>query len=263
MKKLKNKILITIFLILTISITIILIAYNSSDYLREKNNITDNLNRMIPTNRNSIKPPENSLEHNKMPPSTEAKEKRFMDVKLYTVILDDNNNIYEIVNHTNEDNTPTEITEEATKIIKKSNKNSYIGNLYVSKYAYNYKKSNHLVIMDISETNSKLRTTLIISIIIFIIFEIIAYIISNIISNWLIKPVEASFNKQKQFIADASHELKTPLSVIIASAEALDNDKNNKKWLTNIKNESDRMNNLIKDLLDLAKLENDEIKRVY
>ena len=72
----------------------------------------------------------------------------------------------------------------------------------------------------------------------------------------IVKPAEESFNKQKDFIADASHELKTPLSVITASAEALEANPKEKKWLNNIKSESDRMNNLIIDLLDLAKTEN-------
>ena len=70
------------------------------------------------------------------------------------------------------------------------------------------------------------------------------------------KPAEESFEKQKDFIADASHELKTPLAVIMASADELKSDKKNAKYIDNIKYESERMNNLIKSLLDLSKLEN-------
>ena len=70
------------------------------------------------------------------------------------------------------------------------------------------------------------------------------------------KPAEDAFKKQKDFIADASHELKTPLAVIMASSDELKNDKKNKKYVDNIKYESERMNNLIKSLLDLSKLEN-------
>ena len=98
--------------------------------------------------------------------------------------------------------------------------------------------------------------------------------LSKLIAHWISKPVEETFDKQKEFIADASHELKTPLSVIIASSEALERNPKEKKWLDNIttfkdaiffeeifdniKTESSRMNNLIIDLLDLAKMEKDE-----
>ncbi|MCF0124485.1 MAG: HAMP domain-containing histidine kinase [Clostridia bacterium] len=94
------------------------------------------------------------------------------------------------------------------------------------------------------------------SLIIFILLEIVIIYISNKLTKWIIKPVEETFDKQKQFIADASHELKTPLAVIIASSEALENNPTEVKWIDNIKSESERMNNLITELLEMAKSEN-------
>lgn len=50
-------------------------------------------------------------------------------------------------------------------------------------------------------------------------------------------------NREDEFkIADASHELKTPITVIMANAEALENDPNEKKWVDNIRSESERIN---------------------
>ena len=75
-------------------------------------------------------------------------------------------------------------------------------------------------------------------------------------SRWAMRPLETAWTKQKQFISDASHELKTPLSVIISSAQMLKYDLGpENKWLANIENQSDLMNELIKDLLELAKLD--------
>ena len=91
----------------------------------------------------------------------------------------------------------------------------------------------------------------------------IIIIISTKITSWIIKPVIETFNKQKQFITDASHELKTPVAVIMANAEALENEPEETKWLENIKSESERMNELISNLLDLAKLENGAQKEEY
>ena len=138
-----------------------------------------------------------------------------------------------------------------------------IGNLYFDSYSYLFTRNNDsLVIIDNSKAQDKLIQILKTSIFMFAGLELIIILISVNLTKWIIKPVIESFNKQKQFIEDASHELKTPISVIIASAEALENEPEEKKWLDNIKSESERMSNLVSDLLDMAKSENG-IKEQY
>lgn len=90
---------------------------------------------------------------------------------------------------------------------------------------------------------------------------IIIYVISKKVSNIIVMPVEDTLEKQKQFISDASHELKTPLAVIEANADVLENEIGDNKWLKYIQNETDSMDKLINELLLLAKIENvDDIK---
>ncbi len=178
-----------------------------------------------------------------------------MDATIYTILLDSNDNIIDVINHSNSDNS--DIQEIANNILSNDKKNKYIGSLYFNHYAYSYNKGNSLIIVDITNVNEHLLNGLRTSLVIFVIIELVIFFISQKITNWIIKPVNEAFNKQKEFIADASHELKTPLSVIVASSEALENNPSEKKWLTNIKNEADRMNNLITDLLELASSEND------
>ena len=72
----------------------------------------------------------------------------------------------------------------------------------------------------------------------------------------MIERLEISFNKQNQFISDASHELKTPLAVIEANTDVLEGQVGNNKWISYIQNEIDSMNKLINELLLLAKMEN-------
>lgn len=84
------------------------------------------------------------------------------------------------------------------------------------------------------------------------------YVISYILARVALKPVEDSWNKQRQFVADASHELKTPLSVIMANTEIISSHGNETvdsqmKWIENTRSESERMALLINDLLFLAK----------
>ena len=75
------------------------------------------------------------------------------------------------------------------------------------------------------------------------------------LSRWVTKPVKLAFDKQKQFIADASHELKTPLTIITANAEVLASSLSGNRWLSHILEQTGRMKYLINNLLDLAKLD--------
>lgn len=83
-------------------------------------------------------------------------------------------------------------------------------------------------------------------------------IVSCIFANWAVKPAEESILRQKQFVADASHELKTPLTVITANAELLTSQYRGiyadaDKWIQNISQECQEMRSLIESLLTLAK----------
>lgn len=75
----------------------------------------------------------------------------------------------------------------------------------------------------------------------------------------IVKPLEESYQKQKQFISDAGHELKTPVSVVSANAELLSREIGDNKWLSNIQFENERMGDIISQLLNLAKTEDTTI----
>ena len=85
----------------------------------------------------------------------------------------------------------------------------------------------------------------------FLIFALIAKRISSVIA----APVEETMQKQKRFIADASHELKTPVAVISANAEVLEKEVGENKWLGYIKQESGRMTGLVNQLLQLSRID--------
>lgn len=72
----------------------------------------------------------------------------------------------------------------------------------------------------------------------------------------IVKPLEESYLKQKQFISDAGHELKTPVSVVSANAELLSRQLGENQWLANIQYENERMGELVGQLLELARTEN-------
>ena len=272
MNKLKNKIFTILFLMLTLFLIIIMVIFNFESYKKEDENIKLNLNRiegmffkpkndrqdlinsdMNPLNRDNV-----SIEN------VDMENRIFMDSVVYTVFYNkDTNEIENIITHSEESssNSLDDVKSYAESLIKTKNKLSNTSsNLYFDNYSYSFKGNNTLVIIDNTSSKEILIDGLKKSVVVFLIVEILWIYICYKISNRIVKPVEESFEKQKQFIADASHELKTPISVILASSEALENDREKKKWINIIKSESDRMNKLICNLLELARTENDDIK---
>lgn len=86
------------------------------------------------------------------------------------------------------------------------------------------------------------------------------FAVSWMLSGWAVAPVGQSIKREKQFVADASHELKTPLTVIMANAQLLAEqerpaDRNGARWLANIVQEAGDMKKLVEEMLALARSE--------
>lgn len=73
-----------------------------------------------------------------------------------------------------------------------------------------------------------------------------------LLSRWALRPVENSWIQQRRFVSDASHELKTPLTVILANLDILEGEHGNSRWLAAARTEGLHMKKLIENLLFLA-----------
>ena len=122
-----------------------------------------------------------------------------------------------------------------------------------------------LVFSDMSSENNTLdhlvRNCLIIGILSFLGF----LVVSIFLSRWAVKPVASAWQQQKQFVADASHELKTPLTVIMTNAELLQNDEyeeqERKNFSQSILTMSQQMKTLVEKLLELARSDAEQTKQ--
>ncbi len=85
---------------------------------------------------------------------------------------------------------------------------------------------------------------------------VVIFFIALFLANRIVAPLEESYKRQKQFVSDAGHELKTPVAVVNANAELLSREIGESQWLSNIQYENERMSALISQLLDLARTEN-------
>lgn len=120
-----------------------------------------------------------------------------------------------------------------------------------------------IVFSDRTEEIATLNRLLMICLLIGILSFAILFVITLYLAQWAISPVAKAWEKQKQFVADASHELKTPLTVIATNTDVVlgnpfDYVENQSKWLHYIKTETERMTKLVNDLLYLAKVDDDE-----
>ena len=244
MNNLGQKIFHLLIIILTTFLSSIFIAFNLSIYNKEYNDLKEKFMIINSTiQKNSYNP-------------------IFMENEVYVVIFNRTGNIDKIINYSSNDSTDSEIKELVINNVNKINSKK-IESLYTSDYVFMETKEGNLIMVNNTSTKSYLLKELFKSILVFITLETIQVIISLNITKRIVKPVNESFIRQKQFIYDASHELKTPIAIISASAEMLEKNPKEKKWLDNIKTENNRMNKLVISLLDLSKSENIKENEVY
>ena len=92
---------------------------------------------------------------------------------------------------------------------------------------------------------------------------LLMFILVSSLSKKAIDPIIKNMEKQKQFITDAGHEIKTPLAIISANADVLELTSGENEWITSIRNQTIRLDKLVKNLLTLSKVEEGNIKLVF
>lgn len=240
-KKLSKRIFFIIMTALSIVILGIIILFTFLNYTNTIRTSTLMLDRFINFEpRNAIGERENT--DNKI-----NFDMNFDGVYIFKI---ENSKILEISDKTDNE----KIKQYAIKISNGKSENGIIGD-----YIYKTRKtkgSNTVILMENKTVVMQIKKIIIFSIIGCIISLIIIYGIAKKLSMIIVKPIQETFEKQKQFISDASHELKTPLAVIEANTDVLEGQVGNNKWINYIQNEIDSMNKLINELLLLAKMEN-------
>lgn len=143
------------------------------------------------------------------------------------------------------------------------------GKLHMDGSSWYYKKEGNITAF--TDASQQLSTVLNLAVTLSIVAVIAlaaVFFISLIVANRSIAPVEDAWNKQNMFIADASHELKTPLTTINTNIDVLMSQpdstiREGEKWLSYIKNESERMTRLTNDLLYLTRMDSDSSEMIY
>ena len=123
------------------------------------------------------------------------------------------------------------------------------------------------VFLDVSGQYQAMESMVQVSILVWFITFGIMLGLSILLAKWAIKPVETAWQQQRQFVADASHELKTPLTVIMTNAELLQSpegaEESRQHLAGNILTMSRQMRGLVEGLLELARVDNGAVKMVF
>ena len=109
--------------------------------------------------------------------------------------------------------------------------------------------------VDVSSQISSILSVIVISLVIAAIAWILMFVFVSALSRRAIAPIAENIVRQKQFVTNAGHELKTPLAIIMANTEALELFNGESKWTRNIKAQTRRLNDLMQNLLTLSKMD--------
>ena len=116
-------------------------------------------------------------------------------------------------------------------------------------------ENERLIFMDMGRRLDSFRRFLFASVGISLAGYIVVFLLVLFLSGKVVRPVSDSYEKQKRFITDAGHELKTPLTIIRADTDILEMEQGGSEWLTDIRKQTDRLASLTEDLVYLARLE--------
>lgn len=172
----------------------------------------------------------------------------------YSVAIDGNGNVLRIEN-SGELYSDSELYLKAKEILAEENHKAEGkdgGLVYVVSDKENYTL---VAFKDITVFNDVIKIFIKIVVTFGCVTLLILCVVSFFIARSIVKPLEDSYQKQKQFVSDAGHELKTPLSAINVNADMLAREIGDNKWLSNIQYENGRMNELVQQLLILARTE--------
>lgn len=115
-----------------------------------------------------------------------------------------------------------------------------------------------IIFLDCGRSLSSFYTTLIASVLLALLGLLSVLLLLLILSKRIVRPVAESYEKQKQFITDAGHELKTPMTIISADADLAEMECGENQWISDIRRQAQRLTGLTNDLIYLSRMEEEQ-----
>lgn len=120
-----------------------------------------------------------------------------------------------------------------------------------------------IIFLDCGRSLSSFRTTLLASVSLAVLGLAAVLFLLLILSRRIVRPMAESYAKQRQFITDAGHELKTPMTIISADADLAEMECGENQWITDIRRQAQRLTALTNDLIYLSRMEEEQPQLQY
>lgn len=177
----------------------------------------------------------------------------------YSVAFSKDGEALKINNGNNDLQSEESLLDTASAILEKGRKSGKSGNMT---YIVEEREDYTLVAMIDGTISDKNQETLIKQMLIIGAAALaVLFVLSVFIARRIVKPLEENDKRQKRFVSDAGHELKTPIAVISANSELLKREIGESEWLDNIDYENTRMSDLVKQLLVLSHAESGDLPK--
>lgn len=173
--------------------------------------------------------------------------------RYFTVIFDKNGEISKTFTESIYAINEETAIEYAISAEKSGNTRGWISNYRYKVFSTSGGKG--VVFVDGSMNRTMLMQTTTIAGVVLLGCAALVLILIFIFSKRAVKPIAESYEKQKQFITDANHELKTPLTLILANVEIAEGELGKNEWLDDIRSEGNRMTELVNQLVALSRMD--------
>lgn len=253
-KKLRFKIIIVMMIAVVVVLSVIIGGINIKNYhdLTKRADSTIEILKM-----NDGKFPQKPMPGNNNP--FEMSPELPFESRFFTITYNESNEVMEV----NIDKVASINKDEAIEYGNKAIKNKKNKGFMDSYRFLVFEKENQetmIIFLDCNRELDSFSKVLNTSIIISVIGVCVVFVLVLIFSKIVTKPVVQTYQKQKSFITDASHELKTPLTIINASCEILEYNNQNNEWIKTIKDQTKRLTDLTNKLVFLSKMDEESKK---
>lgn len=257
LKKLKHKFILITMLIVIFILLICFISLNMVAYRMTRNQIIMELNNI---SADVIGDDDMLIDDDKRDESNLFDKQEHPPFASFTVIISSDNSIKAAYANKELTSVTSDISSATDAILNSDKRN---GILYDSHIIFHEFRRDKETVITFTSLNTLLSRSALVtnaSAIVIACCGALFFVLIYILAGVAMHPVERAWEREKQFVADASHDLKTPLTVIMANTEIIRNHKSNSidevaKWLDSTEEEAQRMKRLVESMLELAQSE--------